>query len=222
MYYFLLLIVKIITALLCYLTNWFVVIFADEYGQLPKIFKLWQTYDNCLDIDWMIDEKIVPAIFRYNFHKHYIYHPENKSKDKMIPGYVEIIDPNFTFKEKIQRYFCRIAWLYRNNAYGFSYYWLGKEINYDNQIVIKNIKTNNQEIYFSYIKKKDKKENKWAAFYNFFLSEWCFYYHCPYNKTKPNSSLRCYLGWKFKFSSEDIDTYYCQYALSINPFKQWD
>jgi hypothetical protein len=48
----------LIFTVLCYLTNWFVVIFADEKGQLPKVFKLWQTYDNprnltfgrCLDL----------------------------------------------------------------------------------------------------------------------------------------------------------------------------
>lgn len=40
----------LIFTVLCYLTNWFVVIFADEKGQLPKVFKLWQTYDNPLDI----------------------------------------------------------------------------------------------------------------------------------------------------------------------------
>ncbi len=33
----------LIFTVLCYLTNWFVVIFADEKGQLPKVFKLWQT-----------------------------------------------------------------------------------------------------------------------------------------------------------------------------------
>ena len=46
----------LIFTVLCYLTNWFVVIFADEKGQLPKVFKLWQTYDNPLDSRWQVLE----------------------------------------------------------------------------------------------------------------------------------------------------------------------
>ena len=89
---------------LCYLTNWFVVLFADKYGKLPKIFKLWQTYDNCLDIAWMIYEGNVPKFARYDFNKHYLYHYENKGDGYIIPGYVDLIDEDFTLKEKFQRY----------------------------------------------------------------------------------------------------------------------
>lgn len=42
----------------CYITNPIVVLFCDEYGILPKYFKLWQTYDNCLDIEWLISENV--------------------------------------------------------------------------------------------------------------------------------------------------------------------
>lgn len=104
--------------LIAYITNPIVVLFADEKGDLPRIFKWWQTYDNCLDIEWMISEGHVPKIFRYDFNKHYVYHLENK-KNGLIPGYVDVIDSNFTIKERIQRYFCRLAWLYRNTGYGF-------------------------------------------------------------------------------------------------------
>nr|DAT20528.1 MAG TPA: Envelope protein [Caudoviricetes sp.] len=114
---------------LCYLTNWFVVLFADKYGNLPKIFKLWQTYDNCLDVAWMIYENNVPKFARYDFNKHYLYHFESKGDGYMIPGYVDLIDDNFTLKERFQRYVCRCAWLYRNCGYGFAYYIFGKTVN---------------------------------------------------------------------------------------------
>lgn len=39
---------------IAYLTNPIVVLFADEYGNLPKCLRFWQTYDNCLDVSWMI------------------------------------------------------------------------------------------------------------------------------------------------------------------------
>lgn len=112
----------------CYITNPIVVLFCDEYGNLPKYFRLWQTYDNCLDIEWLISEKCVPKIFRYDFNKHYKYHLEDKSDGKLIAGYVDLLDPNFTFIERIQRYFCRLLWLCRNNAYGFRYYLIGKVV----------------------------------------------------------------------------------------------
>ena len=107
-------ILGILTMVLCMLTNPIVVLFCDKYGNLPRIFRLWQTYDNCLDIDWMIYENKVPKIFQYDFNKHYKYYMESKNNDEMIPGHVVILDDNFTIKERIQRYFCRVLWLYRN------------------------------------------------------------------------------------------------------------
>lgn len=80
---------NLLCMMLCYLTNWFVVLFADTKGNLPKIFKLWQTYDNCLDVAWMIYEGNVPKFARYDFNKHYLYHFENKGDGYMIPGYVD-------------------------------------------------------------------------------------------------------------------------------------
>ena len=55
-------------SLICYVTNPIVVLFADEYGNLPRILRWWQTYDNCLDIDWMIYEGNVLPIFRYEMY----------------------------------------------------------------------------------------------------------------------------------------------------------
>ena len=104
-------ILTIVSMVVAYITNPIVVLFADEKGNLPHCFRWWQTYDNCLDVGWMISEGHVPKLFRYDFDKHYIYHPEDKSYG-LNPGYVDIIDPKFTIKERIQRYFCRLAWLY--------------------------------------------------------------------------------------------------------------
>ena len=55
----------------------------------------------------------------------------------MMPGYVDILDDNFTLKEKFQRYICRCAWLYRNCGYGFAYYIFGKYVRYrDVKIIV--------------------------------------------------------------------------------------
>jgi hypothetical protein len=113
--------------LICYVTNPVVILFSNEHGELPYPLRWWQTYDNCIDIPHTINSG-VPKLFRYDFDKHYKYTPEFKNKYAMKPGYVEILDPNFTIWEKIQRYFCRNVWLYRNTAYGFSYEVCGRYV----------------------------------------------------------------------------------------------
>lgn len=160
---------------LCYLTNWFVVLFADKYGNLPKIFKLWQTYDNCLDIAWMIYEGNVPKFARYDFNKHYLYHYENKGDGYIIPGYVDLIDENFTLKEKFQRYICRCAWLYRNCGYGFAYYIFGKYVRYNDVKII----VDQKDFFFAI----DIKQNIFCLKDD---RQWCRYF-----------KKSIYLGYKF-------------------------
>ena len=140
----------LIFTLLCYLTNWFVVIFADEKGQLPKVFKLWQTYDNPLDIRWQVLE-VVPKFLRYDFDSHYIYHYEMKGDGYMRPGFVQLWYNDFTTKERVQRYFCRLLWLMRNNAYGFGYYVTGRAVDFSKVKVLRKIKELNNEQWFSYV-----------------------------------------------------------------------
>ena len=103
--------------------------------------RYWQTYDNCLDVEWMITEGVVPKFFRYDFNKHYVYHYEVKKDDgTLIPGHVDILDDNFTIKERIQRYFCRLLWLNRNCAYGYSYEVSGINYNSSDMEVVTNTK----------------------------------------------------------------------------------
>ena len=51
---------EILATVIAYITNPIVCLFADERGNLPRLFYWWQTYDNCLDIDWLIYEHCVP------------------------------------------------------------------------------------------------------------------------------------------------------------------
>ena len=193
-----------ISMLVAYVTNPIVVLFADEKGELPYRLRWWQTYDNCLDIDWMIYEGIVPKIFRYDFNKHYIYHMEDKSYG-LKPGYVDIIDPNFTTKEKIQRYFCRLLWLYRNTAYGFAYEVLGREYTPKDNVVLKNHNNSDGNIWLSYINDDRSKFDKtWSLFV---FKPWCKYFN-----------IRIYAGWKLKGCvSGPRDK--AMIAFHINPFR---
>jgi hypothetical protein len=58
----------------CYVTNPIVCLFADEYGNLPNALRWWQTWDNTLDVEWMVTESKVPKLFQYDYNRHYVYH----------------------------------------------------------------------------------------------------------------------------------------------------
>lgn len=196
-------IAELLAMVIAYLTNWFVVFFADEYGNLPKCFKLWQTYDNPLDIDWMIYEGCVPKFARYDFNKHYVYHMEVKTPNSMTPGYVDLIDPDFTIIERIQRYVCRVCWLYRNSNYGFSYYINGRTVNGEENVIIKSINELNNEQWISYVP-----GNIWNCTWSlFYCKQYCKWFR-----------FRLYLGWKLKGVRSGTQVH--MLALSINPVKR--
>ena len=199
----------IFTQLLCLVTNPIVVLFCDKYGNLPKIFRLWQTYDNCLDVDWMISEGVVPKVFRYNFNKHYKYYPESKTNDKMIPGHVVILDDDFTLKEKVQRYFCRVLWLYRNSAYGFAYKLLGITYTGIHQHVLENDQTKGKQIFVSFLE-----DTSGAGRY--FSVKSTEYWTCPFIEKRFRFDI--YLGWKLSGTQEYTNKKRAMLAIRISPF----
>lgn len=195
MMYFFYVLLEIIFTIVCYLTNPIVVLFADEYGNLPYSLRYWQTWDNTLDVEWMITENKVPKIFQYDYGKHYKYIYEDH--DKNIPGHVNILNPNFTLIERFKRYFCRLAWLYRNTGYGFSYEVTGKDIN--GADIIKRSDINKRQ-YRNQIYHTDD------AFMIRYEKPWCKYF-----------KWRIFLGWKM----QDVDstqTKRCMLALYVSPF----
>lgn len=176
---------QLLVTVFCYLTNWFVVFFADEKGNLPGFLSLWQTWDDSLDVDWFI-EQTVPSCFKYDFNKHYknvqYTTPELAAVGRDRYG-VEIIDPNFSFKEKVQRYFCRTLWLYRNCAYGFTFWWFGCQVdNKDLVFITKDYNPPYIDKTFAYDKTK-----------NIFVRPWTYKNG---NHLFGNVYLDIYLGWK--------------------------
>lgn len=192
---------EILASIIAYITNPIVVLFADEYGWLPDIFKWWQTYDNTLDVEWMLTEDCVPSFAKYDYSKHYVYHYEDKGDDYVIPGYVDLIDDNFTSKERFQRYICRLCWLYRNTNYGFSYFVNGRYTKKEDLIVIKKVKTDYEEQFLGYVPD------------GLFNTTWCIYYEKPWCK---KFKLRVYLGWKLK----SVSTGTHMLALFVHPFRK--
>ena len=188
-------IIDILFNIVCYLTNPIVVLFADECGELPRSLRWWQTWDNPLDISWMVTEHHVPHFAEYDFCKHYIYYPENHSLN--VAGYVDLIDPHFTLWERVQRYVCRLAWVYRNTGYGFSYEVTGVDVCGADIDKVHNEK--HDEYRFQYYKAD-----------NAFMLR----YENPWNK---KYKWRIFLGWKIQ-DVEPTETKRCMLALYANPF----
>lgn len=142
---------------------------------------------------------------RYDFDKHYIYHPEKKGeKGKEVKGYVEIKDGKFTFWEKVQRWYCRTRWLYRNCCYGLRDE-LGFTYNSDDIKVVKNRHEYNNDFFVSYEKGK-----RW---YNRHFCIWIYKQWCKW------FCLRVYLGWKMKYVVPDGKKYKNSISLFIGPFR---
>ena len=210
--YIVCIVAQLLFTLLCYITNPIVVLFADKYGNLPKCFRLWQTYDNCLDVDWMIYENHVLSIFKYDFSKYYVYHPEVKTDTKMIPGYIEIINEDLTVIERIQRYFCRLTWLYRNTGYGFAYYWLGIDYVGDTQIVLESEHDKGKDFCVSFL-------NDSKGINRYFCIKSSEYWCIP--DIEKEFLFDIYLGWKLSGSKEYTHKNRAMIAFRINPFKSY-
>lgn len=116
--------------LICYITNPIVCLFADEDGELPYIFRMWQTWDDSVNPRCHVME-MAPKFLRYDWDKHYIEFevstPEldrvGKKRWKAI-----CINSDFTIGERIRRYLCRVLWLTRNCGYGFAFWCFGVEV----------------------------------------------------------------------------------------------
>ena len=117
---------SLLASILCYLTNWLVVIFADKNGELPWPLHLWQTWDDSIYNSFAVE--VAPKFLQYDWAKHYREYKDTTQYLRSVNRerwFVECIDDNFTFIEKLKRYSCGVLWLMRNNAYGFCFYLLG-------------------------------------------------------------------------------------------------
>ena len=126
MIWFLYMPVAIITYIICLVTNPIVILFCDENGELPGFLHLWQTWDDSTDSLYFMTS-VCPKFLDYDYHKHYECDtaPVEGNRTRLVSINKGV---PFTIWERIQRYFCRLWWLTRNCAYGFAYYWLGKDI----------------------------------------------------------------------------------------------
>lgn len=212
--YILCCIVDILFNIIAYLTNPFVLLFADDLGNLPSVFKWWANWDDHVDVDWMVYGHHVPKFAEYDFNRHYKYYDEWQAESitGKHKGFVVLLDDNFTLKERFQRYVCRLVWLYRNCAYGFSYHVTGREINGADVEEITNTKT----CYFGRYK-------HWLTYEPF-----CYYVMRSWNPkdvswlrwTAINHKfyLKLFFGWKFQ-RIKSTERQRAMLALFAYPFK---
>ena len=122
-------IISLVVSLICYVTNPIVLLFCDEDGELPSVLHYWQTWDNSCDASDI--KHIAPSWLLYDWDAHYhefkdtteYLHSVNRER-----WYTTCYNYNFTHIERIKRYFCRLLWLTRNNAYGWCFYLLGLNV----------------------------------------------------------------------------------------------
>jgi hypothetical protein len=187
-------VLNLIMTVVCYLTNWIVCLFANEVGDLPGFLMYWQTWDDSCDVDFFVKEK-APKIFRYDFDKHYKSSRQTTpelSKYNRDRGCVILIDPNFSVKERIQRYFCRVLWLTRNNEYGFAFYLFGVSTEYKNLVKVKNTydPTTDERTIIYYDGSVDLWNRPWIVAINKHIIG--------------NMYLDIFLGWKLSYYDSSI------------------
>lgn len=127
--WFIYFLISLVCMVLCYITNPFVVPFADINGELPDFLKYWQTWDNSVFCKDSVD--CAPSFLKYDWERHYMEHLDSDPYLHSVNRqrwYVSCKDPNFTLRERIQRYCCGTLWLTRNCSYGFAFYLLGLNI----------------------------------------------------------------------------------------------
>ena len=138
---------------------------------------MWQTWDDSCNPRFHVME-VVPKFLRYDYDKHYKEYKATTPELKAVGRerwFAELIGPSFTTKERVQRYICRVLWLYRNCAYGFAFWCFGRKIDG------KNLKytVNEEDIRFCYDESKSILTRPWiyknsSSFFNGKL-EWNIY-----------------------------------------------
>lgn len=195
----------LIIMVFCYLTNPFVCLFADEEGELPKIFKLWQTWDDSLNPRFFVVEK-VPEWLKYDYDKYYDEYWETLPETGRRRCYARSKYAMTDKKDRMKRYICRVLWLMRNCGYGFAFYLFGRKVYGSFWSKMEYHKDDNHYVRFGFEDNVDPVLNTWTLKFR-------------WNWTKHWYS-EGYLGWKVPFEShEDAGLKRCMIANRIMPLK---
>ncbi len=120
---------NLLISLLCYVTNPLVLLLCSEEGELPGPLRLWQPWDDSCNPSDLQD--IAPQWLQFDWSRHYTEYRDTTPELAALGRdrcYCKVLDPNFTFEERVKRYLCRNLWLLRNCGYGFAFWAFGKII----------------------------------------------------------------------------------------------
>jgi hypothetical protein len=169
----------------CFLTNWLVVLFADENGELHGLLHLWQTFDNSTTPSDVTEHHELPSFLLYDWPAHYIeYVSETRymADIRRKRWYTTCINDDWTLWERFQRYICRVYWLTRNCAYGWCFYVFGQWAFSDCSIEHEHRRDDRHYIRWGY----DDSQNIWCrVWWLKFDWYWTKHWH-----------TEGYLGWK--------------------------
>lgn len=181
MKYILYLPIQILCMILCYLTNWLVVLFANEVGELPGFLRYWQTWDSTLDNQEYVEQNCF-KFCRYKYSDYYreeMIHLDEYNRDKRVA--IKLKD--FHGIDRIKRYICRTCWIYRNCAYGFAFYWFGlNTCGNEIKLVYKYDVGDDERSHIGYEKGHSLWTTPWTIYYNRRVCSWLRW--------------KAYLGWK--------------------------
>jgi hypothetical protein len=200
-------IANIIIMIICYITNPLVCLFCDKNGELHGFLHLWQTYDNSVNPSDVTELHELPSIFLYDWNKHYIEYVGDityKEDTNQKRWYTTCINNDWTLKERLQRYICRVYWLTRNCSYGFSFYWFGNSANKYSSIEHQYYRDERHYIKFGYDRSKSIFTRTWWLKVDWY---WTKHLHTD-----------AYMGWKISFPFEE-ENRYGMIAIRIIPIK---
>ncbi len=114
---------------LSYILTPFVVLRCDEDGELHGFLRNFQTWDDSCDSSFCVKE-VVPKFLRYDWDsKFYEYEDVDPELNRRRIYVRKRPFVEFSIIESLQRYCCRVLWLWRNPAYGFGIRLFGVKAN---------------------------------------------------------------------------------------------
>ena len=139
----------------------------------------------------------IPKWLQYDYDKHYEEYWDTTpalAKVGRNRCFARVINGNFTIKERIQRYICRVLWLTRNCAYGFAFWGFGREVDGKNMVYIRD----EEGMRLAYDKSRNILTRPWA--------------YQDERHLFGNVYLNLYIGWKI---NKDNTVKQCMIATRI-------
>lgn len=201
-------VLSFVIMILCYVLNPIVLLFCDEDGELHGFLHYFQTWDDSCNPRCAVMD-MAPKIISYDWDKHYVEYEDTTPELEKVGRtrwFAKCINNNFTLKERIKRYLCRVYWLTRNCSYGFSFYLLGADIDTSKIKIPERVKMSHKDY---------SRREEWLCYTdeNILTRKWSYS-----NSKKIFGKLywNVWLGWKMSPSIHNTGLKRCMIAQRIS------